>query len=95
VPSRVDNLALTRGCLSIFALWDNVTSDQVCGSVSYNVTITAPDKTTMEEIITENNYTIERLLSNTSYSVTVAGINDAGRGEFSEAMTSDVAGDHS
>ena len=62
--------------------WDPVTSDPVCGSVSYDVTISPSDGVVMMRI-TNSFYILTDLTPRTNYSVTVAGRNDAGVGESS------------
>jgi len=94
VSSAVENLNFTRGCLSILASWDPVSSDPVCGPVSYNVTISPSDGVMMMRV-TNTSYNITGLRPDNSYIVTVAGRNDAGLGESREIMSSDVPGEHS
>ena len=57
--------------------WDPATSDLVCGPVSYDVTI-SPSGVMMR--ITDTSYNFTGLTPDTSYTVTVAGRNNAGVG---------------
>jgi len=63
--------------------WDPVSSDPVCGPVSYNVTISPSDGVVMMRI-TDTFYNFTGLTLDNNYTVTVAGRNDAGVGESSE-----------
>ena len=60
--------------------WDAVTSDPVCGPVSYDVTISPSDGVMMMRI-TDTSYNFTGLIPDNSYTVTVAGRNDASMGE--------------
>jgi len=71
---------ISKGCLSIIASWDPVTSDPLCGPVSYDVTISPSDGVMMMRI-TDTSYNFTRLTPDNSYTVTVAGRNDGGVGE--------------
>jgi len=72
-------------CLEDFITitWSPVTSDQVCGPVSYDVTILPSDGVMMMRI-TDTSYNITGLAPDTSYTVNVAGRNSAGVGKSSE-----------
>ena len=77
-PLPNGNLTITEaGCLSYNLSWDPFTSDQVCGSLSYDVTIKPSDGVTMMRI-TNTSYNLAGLSHNTIYSINVVGINDAG-----------------
>ena len=60
--------------------WDPVTSDPVCGPVSYDITISPSDGVVMMRI-TDTSYNFTGLTPDNNYTVTVAGRNDAGVGE--------------
>jgi len=74
-----DIITTASGCLSTIVSWDPVTSDPVCGPVSYNVTISPSDGVMMMRI-TDTSYNFTGLTPNNSYTVTVTGRNDAGVG---------------
>ena len=72
------NLTFTEVCVSDAAIsWDPVTSDPVCGPVSYDVTISPSDGVVMMRL-TDTSYNFTRLTPDNSYAVTVAVGNDAG-----------------
>lgn len=75
---RASDICLTDVTIS----WNPVTSDPVCGPVSYDVTISPSDGVMMMRI-TDTSYNITGLTPDNSYTVTVAGRNDAGVGESS------------
>ena len=66
--------------MSTIISWDPVTSDPVCGPVSYDVTISPFDGVVMMKI-NDTSYNFTGLTPDNSYTVTVAGRNDAGVGE--------------
>ena len=65
--------------MSIIALWNPVTSDPVCGPVSYDVAISPSDGVVMRRIA-GTTYSFTELTPYTVYSITVAGRNEAGVG---------------
>lgn len=68
--------------MDINATWSAATGQLLCGSVSYVVTLSLPDGTTVNTTTTDNTaYTFTNLAPNTSYNVTVASRNNAGLGE--------------
>ena len=71
------DITINEGCLTFTASWDPVTSDPVCGSVSYDVTISPSDGVVMLRI-TDTSYNFAGLTTDISYTVTVAGRNNAG-----------------
>ena len=72
---------ISEACSVNFSIsWNDVTSDLVCGSLLYDVTISPSDGVTMMRI-TDTSYRFAGLLNATIYIVTVAGRNDAGVGE--------------
>ena len=80
-PLIVHNIIEKERCLSDFTVsWDPVTSDPVCGPVSYGVTISPSDGVMMMRII-YTSYNFTELQIGTNYTVTVAGRNRAGVGE--------------
>jgi len=80
-PANLTNLLTANVCITDFTLsWDPVTSDLVCGPVSYDVTISSSDGVMMMRI-TDTSYNFTGLIPDNSYAVTVAGRNDAGVGE--------------
>ena len=90
-PSPVSSVTTTSsGCLSTIVSWDPVTSDPVCGPVSYDVTISPSDGVMMMRI-TDTSYNFTGLTPDNIYTATVAGINDAGVG-VSASMVASVAG---
>ena len=80
-PSPVTNVATNIHLNGILISWDHVTSDPVCGSVSYDVTISSSDGVIMTVTTYGTSYSFTGLTPDTSYTVTVAGRNDAGVGE--------------
>jgi len=81
----------TSGCLSTIVSWDPVTSDLVCGPVSYDVTISPFDGALIMRITdTSNKFT--GLTPDNSYTVTVTGRNNAGVGRSFSSIVS-VEGD--
>ena len=82
-PATLTNVIAANICLTDFtASWDPVTSDPVCGPVSYDVTISPSGGVTMMRI-TDISYNFTGLIPNISYTVTVAGRNNAGVGRSS------------
>ena len=81
-PPAVVNIKSSEICLVNFvaASWD-----PLCGPVSYDVTISPSDGVVMMRI-TDTSYNFTGLTPDNSYTITVAGRNDAGVGESS--MTS-------
>ena len=70
------------GCITINATWEHATGNPVCGSVSYDVILSYPNGTIIIMTTTiETYYNFTGLMPDTSYTVTVAGRNDAGVGE--------------
>ena len=76
---RLSDITVNKGCLSIIVSWDPVSS-HLCEPVSYDATISPSDGVMMMRI-TETSYNITGLTPDSSYTVTVAGRNDAGVGE--------------
>ncbi|XP_065914326.1 uncharacterized protein [Dysidea avara] len=74
------DITITDGCLSIITSWNPVTSDPVCGPVSYDVTISPSDGVVMMRT-TDTTYNFTGLIPYTNYNVTVAGRNYVGVGE--------------
>jgi len=72
------------------ASWDPITGDPLCGPVSYDVTI-SPSDGVMIVRITDTSYNFTGLTTDNSYTITVAGRNDAGVGESTSVITA-VAG---
>ena len=83
-PPAVDNIRRSEICLetSVIVSWDPV---PVCGPVLYDVTISPSDGVVMMRI-TDTSYNFTGLTPDNSYTVTVAGRNDAGMGESSMIM---------
>ena len=82
-PSPVSSSILNSdACTATFVTisWDPVTSDPVCGPVSYDMIISSSDAVMMIRI-TDTAYNFTGLTPDKSYTVTVAGRNDAGVGE--------------
>ena len=78
-------------CLTDITIsWAPVSSDLVCGPVSYNVTI-SPSDGMMTMRITDTSYNFTGLTSDNNYTVTVAGRNRAGIGESSVHVVSTVS----
>ena len=93
-PSPVRNITTaSSGCLSTIVSWDPVTSDSVCGPVSYHVTISPSDGVVMMNL-TDTSYKFTGLTPDNSYTVTVAGRSVAGVEESTTRMVS-VAGNFS
>ena len=83
-PATLTDVIAANICLTDFtASWDPVISDPVCGPVSYDVTISPSDGVMMMRI-TDTSYNFTGLIPDNSYTVTVAGINNAGVGRSSE-----------
>jgi len=78
-PSALQNLQVRRGCINAAVSWNPVSSDEVCGPVSYNVTLTSSDGVVMMRTI-DTSYDFTGLTPNNNYTVTVAGRNVAGVG---------------
>jgi len=82
LPSHV-NITTTDTCINDVSIsWNPVTSDPVCGPVSYDVTISPSDGVMMMRI-TDTSYNITGLTAENSYAITVASRNNAGVGESS------------
>ena len=74
-------------CTNHFIIsWDPVTSDPVCGPVSYDVMISSSDGVVMMRIA-GTSYNSTGLTPDNSYTVTVTGRNDAGESETSMNIT--------
>ena len=86
----MSSIAITKGCLNSVASWDPITGDPLCGPVSYDVTI-SPSDGVMIVRITDTSYNFTGLTTDNSYTITVAGRNDAGVGESTSVITA-VAG---
>ena len=85
-PSAVNSITTTAsGCLSTLVSWGLVTSDPVCGSVSYSVTFSSGSGVLMIQT-TNASYNFTWLTPDKNYTVTVAGRNDAGEGESSDMI---------
>ena len=84
LPPVVDDIRSSEICLetSVIVSWDPL---PLCGPVSYDVTISPSDGVMMMRI-TDTSYNFTGLTTNNSYTVTVAGRNDAGVGESSLIM---------
>ena len=78
-PFSVESFSIGEVCINDFSVsWDPVTGNPVCGPVSYDVTISSSDGVVMRT--TDTSYNFTGLMPNNSYTVTVAGRNDAGVG---------------
>ena len=85
-PSAASGINTTAsGCLSTLVSWGLVTSDPVCGSVSYSVTFSSGSGVLMIQT-TNASYNFTWLTPDKNYTVTVAGRNDAGEGESSDMI---------
>ena len=85
-PSAASGINTTAsGCLSTLVSWGLVTSDPVCGSVSYSVTFSSGSGVLMMQT-TNASYNFTWLTPDKNYTVTVAGRNDAGEGESSDMI---------
>ena len=73
--------------------WDPFTSDPVCGSVVYDVTLIPSDGVTLMKV-TDSFYILADLAPRTNYSFIVGGRNDAGVGESSVTVFYVPAGKH-
>ena len=82
VPTPITNLYIYDDiCVSTFTIsWDPVTSDLVCGPVSYNVTISPSDGVRIMRI-TNTIYSVAITSVASNFNVTVVGVNRVGRGE--------------
>ncbi|XP_065898478.1 uncharacterized protein [Dysidea avara] len=108
-PAPVNSLDVSELCVNGFIVsWDPVTifSESVCGTVSYDVTISPPDETIMMGInetsysVTKSPYQFGRLTNSANLNVTVIGTNLGGSGvprttevkipELSQAVPSSV-----
>ena len=88
-PAPVNSLDVSELCVNGFIVsWDPVTifSESVCGTVSYDVTISPPDETIMMGInetsysVTKSPYQFGRLTNSANLNVTVIGTNLGGSG---------------
>ena len=86
-PAPVTNLDVSELCVNGFIVsWDPFTSHPVCGSVSYNVTISPSDEIMMMEIndtsysVAKSFFTFTRLMNSANLNVTVIGTNLVGSG---------------
>ena len=85
-PPAVSGINTTAsGCLSTLVSWGLVTSDPVCGSVSYDVTFSSDSGVLMIQT-TDTSYNFTWLTPDKNYTVTVVGRNDAGVGESSDMI---------
>ena len=85
-PPSSGNFISTNICINDFTIsWDLFTSDPVCEPVSYDVTISPYDGVMMMRI-TDTSYNFTGLTPDNSYTVTVAGRNDAGVGESTNVV---------
>jgi len=83
-PPSVSVFNITT-CINDIALsWSPVTSNLLCGPVSYDVTISSSDGVMMVRT-TDTSYDFTGLTPDNSYIVTVTGRNDAGVGGSSIA----------
>jgi len=82
-PSSVSSITVGETCLktSTIISWTPFSSNPVCGPVSYDVTISSSDGVMTMMNITNTFYNFTGLTPGTNYTVTVAGINEAGAGE--------------
>ena len=78
-PDNVNNVSISPDTCSILVQWNNASSDPVCGSVWYTVTISTEGGIL---IITDNttmtSYSVTGLNDNTVYHVSVTASNNAG-----------------
>ena len=79
LPDNVNNVSISPDTCSILVQWNNASSDPVCGSVWYTVTILTEGGIL---IITDNttmtNYNVTGLNDSTVYHVNVTASNNAG-----------------
>ena len=94
-PSDISSVTTSSGCLSVSASWNSVASDPVCGVVSYDVKIISTDGVVvMMNTTIQTSYNFTGLMPNKNYTVTVAGISDAGVGGISTtSVMASVKGD--
>ena len=78
-PSRVIDLDIhmVSSC-SFVAQWSEPSSDPVCGTVQYIVTVCSGGIVISNDTINTTNYTAVGLHNNTLYEINVTAINDAG-----------------
>ena len=95
-PSSVSNITTSSGCLSTLVSWNSVTSNQACGELFYDVTISSSDGVVlMMDTTIQTSYNFTGLTPDNSYTVTVAGRNDAGMGQISNtSVMAPVKGDY-
>ena len=92
IPSTPGDITINTSCLSAITSWDQVTSNSICGPVSYDVTVLPSDGVAMMRI-TDTSYMYTNLKSDNNYTVTVAGRNNAGVGNSATGFFS-VVGKH-
>ena len=94
-PSAVGGITTsTSGCFSITVSWDPVTSDPVCGQVSYQGLALHRGSMDIHECTTFQTSCNFTGLRPNNYTVAVVGINDAGIGEYVSMIVS-IAGNFS
>jgi len=88
-PPPVTNLRVIEGsigCTSATISWNEVFSYPVCGSLIYLITRRTSSGITTTSITGDTSFHFDDLNSTTSYTITVAGSNDAGVGESSNVI---------
>ena len=81
LPSPSTLTASDTSCLttSVIVSWPPFSSNELCGSISYNVMISPSDGVNLTNL-TDTRYNFYGLKPSNTYTVTVAGINQAGMG---------------
>jgi len=77
---------------SFVAQWSEPSSNQVCSTIQYIVTVTSEGLEISNNITNTTTYTATGLCSNSSYEINVTAVNDAGSSDSftREVMTYDT-----
>ena len=87
-PTPVGIITTSSRCVNIVTTWSSVVGHPLCGDVSYDVMLSLPDGTLiMNTTIEDNFYIFTGLTPDNTYTVTVAGRNNAGVGVSSTFVT--------